>query len=82
MTSFGGAQTLAYGPSAPAAVDRSIFSHERQLICLRYLGIARIGVLSFVAIGAAFMRIESGAQILLTLYVSGFVVGLLYLYAV
>ncbi len=81
MTSFGNAQTLAYGPSAPAAVDRSVFSHERQLIWLRYLGIARIGVLSFVAIGAAFMRIESGAQILLALYVSGFAVGLLYLYA-
>ena len=82
MTSFGDAQTLAYGPTAHAAADRSVFSHERQLVWLRYLGIARIGVLSFVAIGAAFMRIENGAQILLTLYVSGFAVGLLHLYAV
>ena len=80
MTSFGDVQTLAYGSSPHAAVDRSVFSHERQLIWLRYLGIARIGVLSFVAIGAAFMRIENGAQILLALYIVGFAVGLLHMY--
>ena len=81
MISFGNAQALAYSPTTPTSVDRSVFSHERQLIWLRYLGIARIGVLSFVAIGAAFMRIENGALILLTLYVCGFAVGLLHLYA-
>ncbi|MCH7909128.1 MAG: PAS domain-containing protein, partial [Candidatus Hydrogenedentes bacterium] len=48
---------------------------------LRDLNIARIGGRSFVAVGAAFTPIEEGAQLLLTLYVTGFAVGLLYLYA-
>ena len=81
MTSLGDAQPLAYGPRAQAPVDRGVYSRERQQSWLRYLNIARIGVLSFVAVGAAFMRIEEGTQLLLALYVTGFAVGLLYLYA-
>lgn len=81
MTSLGDAQPLASGPEAHTRVGRGVYSHERQQSWLRYLNIARIGVLSFVAVGAAFTPIEEGAQLLLTLYVTGFAVGLLYLYA-
>ena len=81
MTSLGDAQPLVYGPRAHTPVDRGVYSRERQQSWLRYLNIARIGVLSFVAVGAAFMRIEEGTQLLLALYVTGFAVGLLYLYA-
>ncbi len=81
MTSLGDAQPLAYGPRAHTRVDRGVYSHEQQQSWLRYLNIARIGVLSFVAVGAAFMPVGEGAQLLLALYVTGFAAGLLYLYA-
>ncbi len=80
MTSLEDAQPLAYGPRAHTAVDSGVYSYERQRSWLRYLNVARIGVLSFVAVGAAFMRIEEGAHLLLTLYVGGFAVGLLSVY--
>ncbi len=82
MTSLEDAQPLAYGPVAHMADDTGAYSHERQRSWLRYLNVVRIGVLSFVAVGAAFMRIEEGAQLLLGLYVCGFAVGLLSVYAI
>ncbi len=80
MTSAGDALPLMFRPGARLTSGRSASSSARQFNWLRFLGVARIGVLAFVAVGAAFLRLENGTQVLLSLYIAGFAVGLAYLY--
>ena len=47
---------------------------------LRYFAVARMGVLSFITVGSAFLSIERGAEYLLLLYTFGFVTNYWYLH--
>lgn len=56
-------------------------TYESPSRWLRYLGIARIGVMSFVTIVAALMDVASGAEYLAGLYLFGFASSIAYLHA-
>ncbi len=55
--------------------------YDRHVMWLRYLGVARIGVLSFLALGAALMDLDRGQDVLLGFYIAGFATSIWYLYA-
>ncbi len=80
MTSLQGIERL--GLAAPAKAPRAEFVYDRQIMWLRYLGVARIGVLSVLAVGAAFLELERGQTTLLACYVIGFVSSLWSLHTV
>lgn len=72
----------ALGTAAPIDPDRSArgdLVYDRHVMWLRYLGVARIGVLSFLAVGAAFMDLDRGQNVLLGFYIVGFVTSVWYL---
>jgi two-component system sensor histidine kinase PilS (NtrC family) len=79
MTSLQGIQGLRSLGARDAA--RADLVYDRQLMWLRYLGVARIGVLSVLAVGAAFLELERGQSTLLACYVVGFVSSLWSLHA-
>ena len=54
-------------------------SHQRWL---RLIGIARLGVLSFITIGAAFMDVPAGLVYLLLMYLFGFTTNAWYLHTI
>ncbi len=54
--------------------------YDRHVMWLRYLGVARIGVLSFLAVGAALMDLDRGQDVLLGFYIAGFAASIWYLY--
>ncbi len=74
MTSLQGIQRIGFVGVGDAS--RAELVYDRQIMWLRYLGVARIGVLSFLAVGAAFLDLERGQSVLLSCYVAGFVVSL------
>ncbi len=72
----------ALGAAPPADPDRSArgdLVYDRHVMWLRYVGVARIGVLSFLAVGAAFMDLDRGQNVLLGFYILGFVTSVWYL---
>jgi len=72
----------ALGAATPADPDRSArgdLVYDRHVMWLRYVGVARIGVLSFLAVGAALMELERGQNILLGFYITGFATSVWYL---
>lgn len=79
MASLPAPQRLAFARWSDSAVEPGSYAYERHVAWLRYLGVARVGVLSFLAVGAALMELEWGEHILLALYVVGFVSSLWYL---
>lgn len=74
MTSLQGIQRIGFVAANDSS--RADLVYDRQIMWLRYLGVARIGVLSFLAVGAAFLDLERGQTVLLSCYVCGFVVSL------
>jgi len=70
---------------APAAdnvrIARGELVYDRHVMWLRYLGVARIGVLSFLAVGVALMDLERGQDVLLGFYTAGFATSIWYLYS-
>ena len=73
MTSLQGIQRLGFVAAKDST--RADLVYDRQIMWLRYLGVARIGVLSFLAVGAAFLDLERGQTVLLSCYVGGFIVS-------
>ena len=82
MTVLEGATRLGLTDSADLPANRGVYMPDRPGAWLRYFGVARIGVLSFLACGAAFMQIERFGPALLVLYAIGFVCSLWYLHVV
>jgi PAS domain S-box-containing protein len=81
MNLSGSLQTLnALSAAEPGRVSRGDLVYDRHVMWLRYLGVARIGVLSFLAVGAALMDLESGQRVLLAFYVAGLAACIGYLY--
>ncbi len=66
-------------PADPDRSARGDLGYDRHVMWLRYLGVARIGVLSFLAVGAAFIDLDRGQNVLLGFYIAGFVSSVLYL---
>src|SRR5690242_5917217 len=75
--------TLHHLVAAHAAPDarntRGELVYDRHVMWLRYLGVARIGVLSFIAVGVALMDLEFGQDVLFAFYATGFATSVWYL---
>lgn len=56
------------------------FSDDGPQRWLRYVGVSRIGVLSFITVGGAFFRVAWGSDALLFLYAFGYLTSIHYLY--
>lgn len=80
MSFAGSLQARSTAPLAdPDRSARGDFVYDRHVMWLRYLGVARIGVLSFLAVGAAFMDLDRGQNVLLGFYIVGFATSVWYL---
>jgi len=64
------------------ARKRDVYAYDRHVTWLRYVGVVRIGVLSFLAAGAGMMGLADGRPQLVVLYAVGFLSSVWFLHTV